>query len=45
VEGGVLTISGEQKSSVEEEQANYHLGERRYGRFSRSFRLPATGHR
>ena len=42
VENGVLTISGEKKHEVEEgkEDSNYHLFERRYGRFERSFTLP-----
>jgi HSP20 family protein len=44
VENGVLTISGEKKSEVEEgkEGSSYHLIERRYGRFERSFTLPRT---
>lgn len=44
VENGVLTISGEKKQEVVEgkEDANYHLFERRYGRFERSFTLPRT---
>ncbi|NIN13418.1 MAG: Hsp20 family protein [Gemmatimonadales bacterium] len=44
VEGGVLTISGEKKQEVEEgkEGSNYHLVERRYGRFERSFSLPRS---
>ena len=42
VENGVLSISGEKKQDVEEgeEKGNYHLVERRYGRFERTFRLP-----
>lgn len=44
VENGVLTISGEKKQEVVEskEDANYHVFERRYGRFERSFTLPRT---
>lgn len=44
VENGVLTVSGEKKSEVEEgkEGSGYHLIERRYGRFERSFTLPRT---
>jgi HSP20 family protein len=44
VENGVLTISGEKKQEVVEgkEDADYHLFERRYGRFERSFTLPRT---
>lgn len=40
VEGGVLSISGEKKSETEEKRKNYHLSERSYGAFRRSFRLP-----
>ena len=36
----VLTIRGEKKEEVKEESKNYHLCERRYGKFMRSFRLP-----
>ena len=42
VEDGVLTIAGEFKSGTEENEPNYHLRERRYGRVSRSFSLPTT---
>ena len=44
VESGVLTISGEKKHEREEgeEGSEYHLLERRYGRFERSFSLPRT---
>jgi HSP20 family protein len=44
VENGVLTISGEKKQEVREgeEGSNYHLVERRYGRFERRFTLPRT---
>ncbi len=44
VENGVLSISGE-KSRVREEgdeKSTFHLVERRYGRFARSFTLPKT---
>jgi HSP20 family protein len=39
---GVLTIRGEKKSEREskDEKAGYHLTERSYGSFSRSFELP-----
>ena len=36
----VLTISGERKAEQEEERGGYHIRERRYGSFSRSFSLP-----
>jgi HSP20 family protein len=44
VQDGVLTISGEKHDEREEGKAdtNYHLLERRYGRFERSFSLPRT---
>jgi len=44
VENGVLTISGEKNEEREEGKAdsNYHMVERRYGRFERSFSLPST---
>ncbi|MGD8562721.1 MAG: Hsp20/alpha crystallin family protein [Desulfarculaceae bacterium] len=38
--GDVLTIKGEKKSEHEEEDGDYHLVERRFGSFQRSFRLP-----
>jgi len=39
---GLLTIKGEKKAEHKEEEKNYHLTERRYGAFQRSFRLPDT---
>lgn len=44
VEKNVLTISGEKKKALEEgdEDSQYHVVERYYGRFERSFRLPET---
>jgi HSP20 family protein len=36
----VLTLSGEKRSEKEEEKKGYHLSERSYGSFRRSFRLP-----
>ena len=44
IENSVLTIAGEKKHEVEEgkEDGAYHLIERRYGRFERSFTLPRT---
>lgn len=43
LENNVLTISGERRSEWSEEDerdATWHLSERRYGKFSRSFVLP-----
>jgi HSP20 family protein len=42
LENNVLTVSGEKREERDEEQdgGKYHLAERRYGRFSRSFVLP-----
>ena len=40
VRDGVLTIKGEKKSEREEKKQDYHLMERSYGSFERSFRLP-----
>jgi len=44
VQDGVLTISGEKKTEYAEgkESTGYHLFERRYGQFERSFTLPRT---
>ena len=36
----VLTLSGEKKSEREEKKKEYHVSERSYGSFRRSFRLP-----
>jgi HSP20 family protein len=36
---GVLTLKGEKKSEREEKKENYHLMERNYGSFHRSFQL------
>jgi HSP20 family protein len=38
----VLTIKGEKKAESEDTGKNYHVSERTYGRFQRSFRLPDT---
>jgi len=38
--GDVLTIKGEKKEENEEKKGDYHLVERRWGKFQRSFRLP-----
>jgi HSP20 family protein len=37
----MLTIKGEKTDTKEEREKDYHLSERRYGSFSRSFPLPA----
>lgn len=44
LENNVLTISGEKKDerAAAEEDGRYHLMERRWGRFSRSFALPVS---
>ncbi len=42
VENGVLSISGEKKLEKREEKSDYHLMERRYGRFERALRLPES---
>ncbi len=39
---GMLTIKGEKRSEQEKKEDNYHLTERRYGSFQRSFRVPDT---
>lgn len=41
-EDGVLTLEGERRFEKEADEARYHCVERSYGRFSRSFRLPAN---
>ena len=41
-ENGVLTLEGERRFEKEVDEARYHCVERSYGRFSRSFRLPAN---
>ncbi|MEW5723497.1 MAG: Hsp20/alpha crystallin family protein [Thermodesulfobacteriota bacterium] len=40
VDNGVLRLSAEKKEEKEEKKENYHLRERRYGSFARSFNLP-----
>jgi HSP20 family protein len=37
----VLSIRGEKKEGREEKAKNYHLSERRYGSFQRTFQLPS----
>lgn len=41
LENNVLTITGDRKFEEKEEKENFHRIERRYGKFSRSFTLPA----
>jgi HSP20 family protein len=41
LEDNVLTITGERKFKEEENKENFHRIERRYGKFTRSFTLPA----
>ncbi|HEY8469622.1 MAG TPA: Hsp20/alpha crystallin family protein [Longimicrobiales bacterium] len=41
VERNILTVSGEKKEERSAENATCHLTERRYGRFTRRFQLPA----
>ena len=38
--GDILTLKGEKKNEHEEKTEDYHLVERSYGSFQRSFRLP-----
>lgn len=42
VENNTLTIQGERKFEKEEKEENFHRIERRYGSFSRTFKLPST---
>jgi HSP20 family protein len=42
LESNVLTITGERKFKHEEKKENVHRMERRYGKFTRSFTLPAS---
>ena len=41
-ENGVLTLTGERKAEFDGNEGTYHRSERAFGRFSRSFTLPAT---
>jgi HSP20 family protein len=38
--GNILTLKGEKREEKEETKGSYHLVERRFGSFARSFRLP-----
>jgi len=40
VSDDVLKIKGERKEEKEEKNKDYHISERRYGSYQRSFRLP-----
>jgi HSP20 family protein len=41
-EQNVLTLTGERKASVDNDNGTYHRSERAHGTFTRSFTLPAT---
>jgi len=41
LDDGVLTVKGEKRSERKEEGEGYFFSEREYGRFQRTFRLPA----
>ena len=40
VGSGVLRIKGEKREEKKEERKQFHVSERRFGRFERSFRIP-----
>jgi HSP20 family protein len=42
LENDLLTLRGEASSARDQKDKHYHLTERSYGRFERSFRLPET---
>jgi HSP20 family protein len=42
LENNTLTVGGERKFEKEEKEENFHRIERRYGSFTRTFRLPST---
>ena len=42
LENNTLTVTGERKFEKEEKEENFHRIERRYGNFTRTFRLPTT---
>jgi len=42
LKNGVLSIKGEKKTEHEEKKDDYHVRERSYGSFQRSFRMPDT---
>ena len=41
MQDGMLTVSGEKRIEHEEKGKEYYFSERAFGRFQRSFRLPA----
>ena len=42
LEGGMLTIRGQKKQTLQEKQVQYHYRQRRYGQFIQQFQLPTT---
>ena len=42
LENSTLTVNGERKFEKDEKEENFHRIERRYGTFTRTFRLPNT---
>ncbi|MDX1579714.1 MAG: Hsp20/alpha crystallin family protein [Gemmatimonadota bacterium] len=42
VDRGILTVTAERRAQEEDEGRTYHVRERRYERFARSFNLPAS---
>jgi HSP20 family protein len=42
LENNTLTVKGERKFEKEEREDNFHRIERRYGTFTRTFRVPST---
>ncbi|HET9366041.1 MAG TPA: Hsp20/alpha crystallin family protein [Candidatus Angelobacter sp.] len=42
LENNTLTVQGERKFEKEEKEENFHRIERRYGSFTRTFKLPST---
>ena len=42
LEDGLLTIAGEKKFEREEQEEHFHVRERRFGRFCRTFQLPSV---
>ena len=41
-EGGVLTVSGEKETLKKDEEGKFHIVERSFGIFRRSFQLPTN---